>query len=252
MPEVVARGASATITALIRSALTEGRFAPNQQLFEANLAAHFHTSRGPIRDALHQLTAEGLLRQVPNRGVFVIAFDVEALLDLYFARRVVEETAAVALSKSRNPRLAGLEDAMARLRRATKSSDWVRIVQADLDFHEALVEASGSQHLIRMFRALSGEARMSLQWFEQLYPEPGDLIDEHQPILDAIASHDSTRVKKQLAIHMREAMQRLSEEARRSRDLIPMPSRNASMAGRRSVVAAADPRSSRKRTKTPG
>jgi DNA-binding GntR family transcriptional regulator len=252
MAEALGRGASATITTRIRAALTEGRFAPNQQLFEANLAAHFHTSRGPIREALHQLTAEGLLRQVPNRGVFVIPFDVEALLDLYFARRVVEETAAVALSKSRNPRLSGLEVAMARLRRATKGRDWARIVQADLDFHEALVEASESRHLIRMFRALSGEARMSLLWFEQLYPEPGDLIDEHQPILDAIASHDSTSVKKQLAIHMREAMQRLSEEARRNRDSIPMPSRNASMSGPRSVGAAANLRSSPKRTKTPG
>ena len=193
--------------------MTAGSFAPSQQLFETKLAASFHTSRGPVREALHQLSAEGLLRRERNRGVFVISLDLAVVSDLYLARGVVEEAAALIVARFKRPRLAGLEDAMARMRQATKRGNWAQIVDADLAFHEALVEASRSRHLIRMFRSLSAETRMSLAWVEPLYPDPTDVDNEHQPILDAVASRNAARVRREIGLHMRETVRRLEEQA---------------------------------------
>lgn len=201
-----------TLLSRLRASLVQGAFMPGEQLFEVRLAGQFATSRGPVREALYQLVAEGLLREEPNRGVFVISCDGETVSDLYFARQVVEEAAALKVATMGRASLLPLRRKLARIERATKDRSWARAVDADLSFHEELVRASGSDHLVRMFRTLSATARMSLLWLEPLYPNPDDLDVEHKLIVDAIASMDATVIRQQVELHMREALRRLALE----------------------------------------
>src|SRR5207302_1577163 len=82
------------IVELIRGRILSGDFVSGERLVETRLAADLGTSRGPIREALKQLAAEGLVREEPRRGTFVAAPTLEDARDLYDLRAAIEARAA--------------------------------------------------------------------------------------------------------------------------------------------------------------
>src|SRR5215207_10462506 len=79
---------------LLEEAILEGDLKPGERLRAEALAQRFGTSRTPIREALLQLEAQGLVDVEPNRGAVVRAFDRDDLLDLYELRALLEPKAA--------------------------------------------------------------------------------------------------------------------------------------------------------------
>src|SRR3954452_22166722 len=78
----------------LQHALLEGVLQPGERLRAEALAQRFGTSRTPVREALLQLEAQGLVEVEPNRGAVVKAFDAADLLDLYALRALLEPAAA--------------------------------------------------------------------------------------------------------------------------------------------------------------
>ena len=56
---------------ILKNNITSGKYRQGQWLQENTLAEELHVSRSPVRDALHQLAKDGLVNEIPNRGVFV-------------------------------------------------------------------------------------------------------------------------------------------------------------------------------------
>src|ERR1700754_1550329 len=70
-----------------------GAFSPGAQLGEVELAGRLGVSRGPLREAMQRLVAEGLLRSERNRGIFVRDLGEADVRDVYTARLAVEQAA---------------------------------------------------------------------------------------------------------------------------------------------------------------
>src|SRR3954470_18929756 len=89
---------AATSTGRVREqlqhAILEGALKPGERLRAEALAQRYGTSRTPVREALLQLEAQGLVEVEPNRGAVVRAFDRADLLDLYEVRALLEPAAA--------------------------------------------------------------------------------------------------------------------------------------------------------------
>ena len=94
--EPVSRRSTAEIVAdRIRAAIMRGTFAPGTQLGEVDLANRLGVSRGPLREAMQRLVAEGLLRSERHRGLFVRELGPDDVRDVYLARTAVERAAAL-------------------------------------------------------------------------------------------------------------------------------------------------------------
>ena len=74
----------------LRDAIVDGEFAPNQRLVEADLSERFGASRGNVRSALLELTAEGLVERVQNRGARVRAVSLTEAIEITEVRMVLE------------------------------------------------------------------------------------------------------------------------------------------------------------------
>src|SRR3954467_10018607 len=79
----------------LRSAIMRGTFPPGAQLGEVELAARLGVSRGPLREAMQRLVAEGLLPSERHRGLFVRDLDAADVRDVYTARSAVERAAGL-------------------------------------------------------------------------------------------------------------------------------------------------------------
>ena len=74
--------------------ITAGRFTPGQRLVEAELTAELGSSRGPVREALRKLEADGLVELVPNRGAIVRRLSLREAIELFEIRTELEALAA--------------------------------------------------------------------------------------------------------------------------------------------------------------
>lgn len=201
---------SALIAEQLRKALENGVFEPGEQLGELELANRFEVSRGPLREAMQRLVAEGLLRSERNRGLFVNTLNAEDIADIYTVRTAIESAAIRLVLQRDDPRVVQrLRKTYDRMTNAAERGDRRALSDADLAFHQTLVAESGSPRLRRLADTLLVESRMCINALQDTYSTPLDLADEHGVIVQAIAEADLDSALRAIDSHMRDAMDRL-------------------------------------------
>lgn len=196
----------------LREAIAHGELAPGTQLGEAELARELGVSRGPLREAMQRLTQEGLLVSIRNRGLFVIELTEQDAHDIYLARTAVERAAAAEIFRRGYHVVAGqrLTAIIKKMAKASDRQDKAKIGAADLEFHEALVQMSGSRRLVRMHQTLLTETRMCVTALGDSYPLPDQRVPEHNEIADGFKADDADLVDGLLIAHMHDAVVRLA------------------------------------------
>lgn len=209
--EPVARQSTAELIAdRLRVAIMRGTLAPGSQLGEADLAAKFQVSRGPVREAMQRLVSEGLLNSVRHRGIFVIELTMDDIEDVYHARASIERGALERVLEGRRESAAqALTPVCQAMRAAADCGDAAAVSDADQQFHETLVHCSGSPRLVRAARTLLIETRMCLGALQSTYPDIHEQVVEHEELRDAIESGPPERAFKLLSTHMQDAVLRL-------------------------------------------
>jgi DNA-binding GntR family transcriptional regulator len=200
----------ALIADQLREAIARGLLRPGTQLGEVELAAQLQVSRGPLREAMQRLVAEGLLRSERHRGIFVRDLHPEDVRDVYLARLAVEQAAGrLILRDDPSVAVALLDDALSELERAAEKNDPVALADADQAFHAILVAASGSPRLRRMADGLLVETRMCLAALQNTFPPAQELVAEHRLLRDAVRSAEPDALAAALEEHMADAVDRI-------------------------------------------
>src|SRR5204863_6084061 len=86
----------------IREEILAGGFRPGDHLVEAKIADQLSISRGPVREAFKLLRSEGLLKEEPRRGTFVVSMSAGDVRDIYGLRAALEGRAARTLARDRD------------------------------------------------------------------------------------------------------------------------------------------------------
>ncbi|MFI2231386.1 GntR family transcriptional regulator [Nocardia testacea] len=204
------RSTAEVIADKLREAIVRGGLGPGEQLGEADLAARFGVSRGPVREAMQRLVSEGLLHSIRNRGIFVIELTLADVVDIYRARTAIEGGAlTLILDGRRDIAHEALEPSVAAMLDRAAAGDAAGVSDADRQFHEALVAAAGSPRLVRAARTLLIETRMCLGALQTTYPDLREQAQEHVALREAISAATPARVHRLLRDHMDDAVQRL-------------------------------------------
>lgn len=197
----------------LRAAIMRGTLAPGAQLVEADLAAQFDVSRGPVREAMQRLVSEGLLHSIRHRGIFVIELTPDDVIDVYRARTAIEGGALeLILDGRREIAYAALEPSVTEMLACAERGDATGVSEADQAFHEAFVESAASARLTRAARTLLIETRMCLGALQSAYPDLRDQAREHVDLREAIGDGSPARARKLLVEHMHDAVERLQAQ----------------------------------------
>jgi DNA-binding GntR family transcriptional regulator len=190
----------------IRKLIVSGELAPGDKLNEPPLAERLGISRPPLREALRTLESEGLLEQSPRRGYRVVSMTDSDIDEIYSLRRALELFALDLLLAKKDPSAyAALDPIMKDMRSAAKRSDRAAVVQANVDFHTALVEAAGHGRLTDAYRSLM--LQMQLCMAANVLSEArtkGDLskgCDRHAELLESLRSGDPERIRREFEEH---------------------------------------------------
>jgi len=201
----------------LRKLVVSGAYEPGTQLSEVDLAERFGVSRGPIREALQRLVHEGLLRSEPHRGVFFPTIGEGDIVDIYIAREAIESAAVKLIMQQPDRRAVSrrLDHLVSQMRRAAEADDWVRVADLDMQFHSALVRASGSDRLSRMYGTLIDETRVLLSMIAGDSSRGGS-VDEHAMLARLLASDRADEAMAAVSRHFTDSLRWFREQRGRA------------------------------------
>jgi DNA-binding GntR family transcriptional regulator len=190
----------------LKHAIADGEIIAGERLREIDLAARYGVSRTPVREALKKLEAEGLVTDVPGRGLAASKPTPEEIMDAYLMREVLEGLAArLAAERAIDTDRMRLAVVMRQIRSAIEAEDTQRAIALSNEFDRALFQATRSPRLSDMIeaaRASQGRLmRLSLQY-------PGRLAqtaEERAEILQAIQDGDPEAAERATREHLRRA-----------------------------------------------
>lgn len=194
---------------LIREGVKRGRYAPGQRLPEVDLTRELGVSRGPLREALSRLAAEGVLEIEPYRGAMVRRLSRRDVEDLYQVREVLEGQAAALAA-----RRISADDRAGRLRVAIEEMDsWHGINDSDAyaymdsnaSFHGLIISMADNQVLADLMAQLRTNA-FRLQLVNVMRSEAREAsIRQHKEVAAAILTGDPQRAEAQMRRHVRDS-----------------------------------------------
>lgn len=197
--------------AYVKGEILARRFAPHDLLSEGQLAGAVGASRTPVREALLRLQGEGLVRLLPKRGALVLPVTVDEMADVMETRRLVETFAARKVLTHQPSAALGpvLERHLDAMRAAMEAHDVVAYVQADRDFHLAIVAATGNEIITSLYRSLrERQLRMgtvNLLDGSRTNVDPARMqstLAEHERIRDALRAGRADAVVKAVGAHL--------------------------------------------------
>jgi DNA-binding GntR family transcriptional regulator len=202
---------SESVAEVIRRQILDGSFGPGERLVEAELARQLRVSRGPVREALARLRAEGLAYEEPRRGSFVSELTEDDLREIYELRAALESRAArLIIQRGDEAALAELGRFLQGLRDAAAAGDHAGFADLDADFHEALCRLAGNVRLHRTFVNHASVLRTLLRLEVTTQYEALDgILAEHQSLWEEIRSRDVERAERACNAHLEQALERV-------------------------------------------
>ncbi|WHZ33359.1 MULTISPECIES: GntR family transcriptional regulator [Rhodobacterales] len=193
--------------------LREGRLNPGDRLRETELADRLGMSRTPVREAIRQLEADGIVTHVPRQGATIRTLDYAEVMELYEMRAVLEGTAARLAARAASDieieELIDMNQQMAQLGNAPEAFVLNR------QFHAALLDAAKNRFLARSIHTLQ-KALMILGPTTLTEPDrAAKAVEEHFGVLDAIKAREGALAEAAMRAHI-EAAQRVRVRALRA------------------------------------
>ncbi|WP_461173357.1 GntR family transcriptional regulator [Arthrobacter sp. Z1-9] len=191
------------VIAALREAILDFRLKPGQRLVERELIEQLGVSRTTVREALRELTSEGLVTVVPQKGAIVTQPSLDEAHDLYEARAVLEsllvERFVEKASRSQILRLNAAAEAFAE---AADRDEASAILAAKDVFYDVLVQGAGSSVFAQLTETIQARVRV-LRAQAMSREGHSQAVEELRGIAEAVQAGDGKLAAELYARHIR-------------------------------------------------
>ena len=193
----------------IVSRILDGSTPPGTRLKEMTLAREFNVSQAPVREALRELEAIGMLEAERYRGTRVRNIDLAELREAYELRIALEESAARLAVPCAKADLDKLEGDLKLMRRANREHDTDAFMDSAVNFHRHIVQMSGNRLYLRAWEQMAWDirARIAVQRIGLI----GIFFDERRQIVAALRGGDGEAAGRLLRQILGELLIRLAK-----------------------------------------
>ena len=190
--------------------LWSGKYRRGQHVEESEIAERLGISRAPVREALRELEAQGLLVYVPRKGTFIPSFDHDDMMEILDIRYMIESRVFEILIKKdmlTKKDFASLRKIVDEMVASSRSDDPMEkkisaFSEYDITFHRYLWEKSGRKWSNKILRDLYYQLRLAMM--QDLIMEQNIELSAvmHYDIIDSLKNKDLDSAKKMLVKHI--------------------------------------------------
>lgn len=195
------------VVAHVKNAIFSGQYKPGEKVKEQIIASELNISRSPVREALLQLTNEGLLETRPRRGKVVVSLTRKQVLDSYIMAGVLE---GYALSSTIHLFFDGdykkLENILAQMHEISKKNgDLKKLARLDTEFHDMLISKADNELLSIFSERTSRRIAHFLlfrHWAE--IQDPDDFYGRHLLLIEVMKEGNPEKIENTIRKHYME------------------------------------------------
>jgi DNA-binding GntR family transcriptional regulator len=191
-------------TAIIRQDLGAG-----VRLNQVRLAEQLGVSRMPIRAAIAELTAEGLIETLPTGGARVRSLTPQDLLDVYEVRTGLETQAVRRLAENTSLHLVAIDDTLSRHRPLVSGYDTHQLLDLDREFHTAVLDATGNPYFKKAMRPVWSIVERAMFGMLRLSHVADVAWGEHEAIHLALHEGDADLAAELMRSHLQNGAEQL-------------------------------------------
>jgi DNA-binding GntR family transcriptional regulator len=210
VPKLKREKLSHQIYTVLKEMIADHRFQPGARLNIESIARELDVSRTPVWEAVRRLEQEGLVENIPNRGVFMSSLTAGKALELYAVREVLEGMAAsLAAGRIDDTALTDMARCINEQRQVIDRDDVLAYSKLDFDFHATVYDACGNELLKELLETIKNKMRpLTLH----MQPDFVKLIDQHVILLEALKGRDPEKAEAAFRQHNRYMMAQIRED----------------------------------------
>jgi len=213
MPKISRNVLSNKVYAAIKEMVANHRFQPGARLNVEKISKELEVSRTPVWEAVRRLQQEGLLQNIPYRGVFMVEMTLERALELYQVREALEGLAARLAALYANEKILDkMGEILENQIKVVEKGDLLGYSRTDFDFHGLIHKMSHNTVLQEMLESLKTKMQPITVEVRPLLPR---LYEDHLEIIDVIRSKDPEKSEKVLRRHNRVVQTQIQKEIER-------------------------------------
>lgn len=198
---------SETVKNILKHKIINNELSQGKRLHLVSLSNELGVSGTPVREALHKLEREGLLKNIPNRGFFVTEIKEKDIREIFQIREALE-VLAVRLSTPlfTQKEIDAMENLMKKSKLALENNNRQVFINCDRVMHSLIVRKSGNKRLSDMIENLSDFVHVlrmrkisGLKGGERVHFS----IQEHEALLEAIKEKDIEKASVAMSTHLK-------------------------------------------------
>ena len=201
------------VVKVLRDLISQGHFKPGEHLKEAELATALGVSRGPVREALTQLEAEGHVELRRHRGAFVSQLTRADVEEVHTLRAAIERLAAERACVRMGPlELAAMDAVLADMLAAPDDVTPEEVVRMDLQFHDIIYSSCEHQRVQRVWTSIRSQVSFFLHTRNVAFPDFAMVgHSEHLELREALSLADPAAARAAVDQHLSGAYERLKK-----------------------------------------
>lgn len=197
--------------------IARGQLPPGQRVVEITLVKEFAISATPVREAIRELVAMGVLEAQNNKGASVRQVHLHETIEAFQVRAALETLAARAATARLKGRCHELHKTAEAIVESARRSDFSAFQEHNQLFHRTIVEAANNSVLLKTWNSLFFQIRTRFTMDYLQSADPVAIAMEHLPIADALASDSPDLAASLLASHSNHLVDFLKKEQHKYR-----------------------------------
>lgn len=202
------RTKSRYVHATLRKAIMRCELEPGARLIIDEISVRLGVSHIPVREAISQLQAEGLVVVVPHAGASVAPITTVDIIDTFSVLEGIEVVAArMAIMNASDQEIASLDDQLEGMEAAIARDDFEAFAEHNMDFHRAVAQMTSLPMLSELMMLLLDRWDRMRRYMKVLPSRMVDAQQQHQELAKALQDRDVAAAETLLARHNRDALE---------------------------------------------
>ena len=188
---------------ILKELILTGRLEPGMLHNEKRLAEVLGVSRTPVREALLELSREGMVSFIPSKGVKVRKITTKQVQEVFELRRIIEGYIIKSISKQLSPAdLKKIEKILTKQDRSASKDEEVTFIEMDKEFHLFMASKMGNEQIETILQNLRDQIHLMGIRAIKDSPRSQQVLKEHQRIFSALKKKDAKRSHDELMRHL--------------------------------------------------
>ncbi|MFK7692727.1 GntR family transcriptional regulator [Paenibacillus sp. HJGM_3] len=202
---------SEDIVELIKQQIVDGELNPGERIVETKMAKELGISQTPVREAIRQLSGEGIIKIVTNKGPIVREFHMRDVFEIYSLRAVLEGLSIrLATYNATEKDIRHLQEFYEAMKAKLHDDTVASLLTESLYIHQSIIRLSNHERLASMYKSIAFQITLVNRILGKKSTKAKE-VEQHWELIEALIGRDPDEAEKVMRRHIHRSYREFAE-----------------------------------------